>query len=92
VHLPDVTKPTWEAVLAVNRLASRQGTTDDMLMRGGDVSAGLVVGTLLALLLAPKAGRGLWEDMGAGLRRAAECEEIRKALRPAEGPRSEARS
>jgi gas vesicle protein len=70
MDLTDLTNLTKDDVLAVAGLASRRSTTERILAGAGYFAAGLIVGVGAALLLAPKSGKGLREDLGEGLRRA----------------------
>lgn len=70
MDLKDMTNLSKDDVLAVAGLASRRSTTERILAGAGYFAAGLIVGVGAALLLAPKSGKGLREDIGEGLRRA----------------------
>ena len=60
---------TKDDVLAVAGLTSRRSATERFLTASGLFGAGVLVGVVVALLLAPKSGRGLREDIVERLRR-----------------------
>ena len=70
MDLGDLTNLTKDDVLAIAGLASRRSTTERLLAAAGCFGVGLLVGAGVALLLAPKSGKGLREDLGEKLRRA----------------------
>jgi len=76
MDLKDITNLTKDDVLAIAGLASRRSTTERILAGAGYFAAGLIVGVGAALLLAPKSGKGLREDIGEGLRRATGREKL----------------
>jgi hypothetical protein len=69
MDLSKITDLTKDDVLAVAGLASRRSTTERVLAAAGIFAGGLLVGAGVALLLAPKSGKGLREDIGHRLRR-----------------------
>ncbi len=74
----DVTDLSSENLLASIGLATRQTVTARLLNLAGAFAAGALVGGLAALLLAPKSGRGLREDIGSRIRSVPDA--LRKAI------------
>ena len=69
MKLSDITDIN-EDILSKVGLATRPSTAARVLGPLGFFGAGLLVGGVLALLLTPKTGRGLREDLSARFRRA----------------------
>jgi hypothetical protein len=78
MKLTDVTALKSEDLLAATGLARRQTITGRLLNFAGAFVAGALVGGFAALLVAPKSGRGLREDLGDRLRRLPEA--LKKAV------------
>ena len=91
MDLKDITNLTKDDVLAIAGLTSRRSTMDRILAGTGYFAAGLIVGVGAALLLAPKSGKGLREDIGDGLRRATGREKLPDDGEAANGASNEAR-
>lgn len=68
MNLTDVTDLKSEDLLAAIGLATRQTVTTRLLSFAGAFATGALVGGVTALLLAPKSGRGLREDLGSRIR------------------------
>jgi hypothetical protein len=68
MNLTDVTDSKSEDLLAAIGLATQQTVTVRLLNFAGAFAAGALVGGILALLFAPKSGRGLREDLGDRIR------------------------
>jgi YtxH-like protein len=62
--ITDLTSLTKDDVLSAIGLATRRTATERFVFAAGLVGLGLVVGVGGALLLAPKSGRVLREDLG----------------------------
>jgi gas vesicle protein len=69
MKISDIGNVTKEDLLASVGLATKQTTTDRLLSAFGFFGIGVVVGAAAALLIAPKSGQGLREDIGERLRR-----------------------
>jgi hypothetical protein len=76
--LTDVTDLKSDDLLAVIGLATRQTVTARLLNFSVAFAAGALVGGIAALLLAPKSGRGLREDLADRVRSVPDV--LRKAL------------
>jgi hypothetical protein len=81
-----------EDVLSSVGLALDRSTTQQVLSALGYFGAGLVVGAGAALLLAPKSGRGLREDIGERLSDLRKGDEADAADGPAADAPKEART
>jgi hypothetical protein len=68
MNLTDVTDLKSEDLLAATGLATRQTVAARLLSFAGAFATGAFVGGVAALLLAPKSGRGLREDLGDRIR------------------------
>jgi YtxH-like protein len=68
MKLSDVSNLSKEDIFSVVGLASKRSTTERVLGALGFFGVGLLVGAGAALLLAPKSGQGLREDIGKRLR------------------------
>jgi hypothetical protein len=68
MNLTDVTDLKSQDLLEAVGLATRQTVTARLLSFSGAFAAGALVGGIAALLLAPKSGRGLREDLGDRIR------------------------
>ncbi|HEX4406549.1 MAG TPA: YtxH domain-containing protein [Polyangia bacterium] len=78
MDLTDITKLKSDDLLAAIGLATRQTVTERLLSFGGAFLVGALTGGVAALLLAPKSGSGLREDIGNGLRRVPDL--VKKAI------------
>jgi hypothetical protein len=78
MDLTDLTNLKSEDLLAAIGLATRQTVTERLFSFGGAFLAGVLTGGIAALLLAPKSGRGLREDIGNGIRRVPDL--VRQAI------------
>jgi YtxH-like protein len=78
MNLSDVTDLKAEDLLAATGLATRQTATARLLNFAGAFAAGALIGGIAALLLAPKSGRGLREDLGDSIRSVPEA--FKKAI------------
>jgi YtxH-like protein len=76
--LTDATESKTEDLLAAIGLATRQTVTERLISFSGAFAAGALVGGIAALLLAPKSGRGLREDLGDRIRSVPDA--LRKAI------------
>jgi hypothetical protein len=72
MNLTDITALKSDDLLAAIGLATRQTATARLLNFAGAFLAGALAGGAAALLLAPKSGRGLREDLGNGIRKVPE--------------------
>jgi hypothetical protein len=78
MNLTDLTDLEADDLLAAIGLATRKSITARILNAASVFAAGAVVGGVVALLLAPKSGRGLREDLGNRIRRVPEA--VNKAI------------
>jgi hypothetical protein len=78
MNLTDVTDLKSQGLLEAVGLATRQTVTARLLNFAGAFAAGALVGGIAALLLAPKSGRGLREDLGERIRSVPDA--LRKAI------------
>jgi gas vesicle protein len=68
MKLNDIRELSRDDILAALGLASRPTSSERLLGTLGIFSVGLLVGAGVALLLAPKSGRALRDDLGERLR------------------------
>ena len=89
--LKDLTK---DDVLAAVGLSVKRSTTARVLEATGFFGAGLLIGAAAGLLLAPKSGKGLREELGDRFRRSSKDGEDLSAsgLNHKQGPQSDART
>lgn len=69
MKVSDAADLTKEDVLAAVGLSIRRSTTERVLSAVGFLGAGLLLGAAVGLLLAPKSGKGLREDVGLSIDR-----------------------
>jgi hypothetical protein len=86
MNLKDITDLEGKDLLAAVGLASRESTTSRILSIAGIFASGVLTGGIVALLLAPKTGRGLREDLGNRIRSVPDA--IRSALPNGKNPES----
>ena len=72
MNLTDITDLKSDDLLAAIGLATQQTATARLLNFAGAFLAGALAGGIAALLLAPKSGRGLREDLSNNLRKVPE--------------------
>jgi hypothetical protein len=91
MKLSDISELTKDDILSALGLSARRSPSEQWLGAAGIFGVGLLIGAGVALLLAPKSGQGLREDLGERFRRArngeAESPEADEAH-----PRQEART
>ena len=71
MHFSDLTDLTKDDVLAAIGLASKRTVTARVLEVAGVFGAGLLIGAAAGILLAPKSGAGMREELGERIRGAA---------------------
>jgi hypothetical protein len=92
MKLSDISDLSKDDVLSALGLSARRSTSGRWLEAAGIFGVGLLIGAGAALLLAPKSGQGLREDLGERLRRARNGEAEAPAADGAPHPRQEART
>lgn len=70
MKLSDLSDLSKDDILSALGLSAKPSTSERLLGTAGIFGLGLLVGAGVALLLAPKSGQGLREDLGERLRRA----------------------
>jgi hypothetical protein len=70
MKLSDISDLSKDDILSALGLAAKPSTSERWLGVAGIFSVGLLIGAGAALLLAPKSGQGLREDLSERLRRA----------------------
>ena len=79
--LSDISSLSKDDILATLGLERRSSMTSDVLTTAGIFGLGLLVGAAGALLLAPKSGQDLREDLGQRLRTIREDQTRSSSLR-----------
>lgn len=92
MKLSDLSDLNKEDILSALGLSTKQTGTERLLGTAGIFGLGLLVGAGVALLLAPKSGQGLREDLGDRLRRARNGESEETETAGASAARDEART
>lgn len=90
MKLSDLSDLSKDDILSALGLSTKQSGTERLLGTAGIFGLGLLVGAGAALLLAPKSGQGLREDLGDRLRRVRNGEA--EAPEASDGARDEART
>jgi hypothetical protein len=92
MKLSDISDLSKDDVLAALGLSARRSTAERWLGAAGIFGVGLLIGAGVALLLAPKSGQGLREDLGERLRRARDSEAEAPDADGSPHPRQQART
>ena len=92
MKLSDLSDLSKDDILSVLGLAAKPSATERLLGTVGVFGLGLLIGAGAALLLAPKSGQGLREDLGERLRRVRNGEGDATTPSEASSPSEEART
>jgi YtxH-like protein len=92
MKLSDLSDLSKDDILSALGLAAKPSATERLLGTVGVFGLGLLIGAGAALLLAPKSGQGLREDLGERFRRVRNGEGDATAPSEASSPAEEART
>ena len=92
MKLSDISDLSKDDILSALGLATKTSTSQRLLGTAGVFGIGLLIGASAALLLAPKSGQSLREDLGERLRRGRNGEPDATVPHGAVSPRDEART
>ena len=92
MKLSDLSDLSKDDILSALGLAAKPSATERVLGTVGVFGLGLLIGAGAALLLAPKSGQGLREDLGERFRRGRNGEGDATAPADAQSPPEEART
>jgi hypothetical protein len=92
MKLSDISDLSKDDILSALGLAAKRSTSERWIGVAGIFGVGLLIGAGAALLLAPKSGQGLREDLGERFRRARNGEADSSEASEAPNSREEART
>ena len=92
MKLSDISDLSKDDILSALGLSAKRSTSERWLESAGIFGVGLLLGAGAALLLAPKSGRGLREDLGDRMRRVRNGESELSDANEGPHPREDART